>query len=110
MERVFGVTVGPLSLCVDNQRTIFRASISAQERPYEIRSDDEHFIRDIVEFFGKIKLYNLSYRHITDILTRRYSEKKDTSTSTLQTIVTFLARSVENPGISYSDSYPDTRF
>ena len=47
----FGSKLGPLSLCVNNQDTIFLASNSAQERPYEIRSDDEHFIRDLVEFW-----------------------------------------------------------
>ena len=40
----FGFKLGPLPLCVDNQDTIFPASKLAQERPYEIRSDDEHFI------------------------------------------------------------------
>ena len=46
----FGFKLGPLPLCVNNQDTIFPASKLAQERPYEIRSDDEHFIRDLVEF------------------------------------------------------------
>ena len=46
-----GFKLGPLPLCVDNQGTIFLASISAQERLYEIRSDDEHFIRDLTEFW-----------------------------------------------------------
>ena len=43
----FGFKLGPLPLCVNNQDTIFLASISAQERPYEIHSDDEHFIREL---------------------------------------------------------------
>ena len=47
----FGFKLGPLPLCVDNQDTIFLTSHLAQERPYKIRSDDEHFIRDLVEFW-----------------------------------------------------------
>ena len=47
----FGFKLGPLPLCVDNQDAIFLASNLAQERPYEICSDDEHFIQDLVEFW-----------------------------------------------------------
>ena len=71
-----GFKLGPLPLCVDNQDAIFPASNTAQERPYETCSDDEHFIRESVEF-GEIKLYYVpTDQQFADIFTKNLGKQK----------------------------------
>ena len=51
-----GFKLGPLSLCVNNQSTIFLASNPAQEGHIKHAHISNHYICEAVEF-GEVKLY-----------------------------------------------------
>ena len=71
-----GFKLGPLSLCVDNQGTIFLASNPAQEGHTKHVRMMEHFIRESVEF-GEIKLYYVpTDQQFADIFTKNLGKQK----------------------------------
>ena len=114
-----GIQVRSSTLMCRQPRCYIPHFKSCSRRPYEACSDDRtlhtrigRVWRDqtlLRSYRSAIRWY--LYKELGQTEIRRW--KKGTSTYTLQTIITFPARrSVENPGISYSDILiliPDSR-